>query len=90
MSRQRVVSWGAWILIAGSASIAHAVPISWDAGGPTSTGFDGVFNEPLDWNPNQVPGVGDTVTFGVNATYQVSTAQATWLAIRSLSVRATC
>src|SRR5687768_1404896 len=72
MSLQRVISCGAWILLAAVASQAHAVATSWDAGGPTDTGFDGFFNEPLDWNTNQVPGAGDTATFGVNATYQVS------------------
>jgi hypothetical protein len=47
---------GLWIPAA-----AQAVAISWD-GGAVPAGLDASFQVAANWNPNQIPVAGDTVT----------------------------
>lgn len=44
--------------------------ISWDGNGGLPP--DGVFGDPLNWNPNVVPGAANTTFYGVDATYTVT------------------
>ena len=49
---------------------AAAQLVTWDGNGASPP--NGIFSNALNWNPNQVPGLGDTVFFSANDTYTVT------------------
>lgn len=59
-----------WLLICVASTTAHGQILTWDGNGAVPP--DGVFGDPLNWNPNTVPGALNTTFFGVDATYTVT------------------